>query len=159
METFFCQMDCWPKICTNTNDKQLLNISQILLKIFSSIITGHDTCIGKQEIADWTRWKADSKKIRLISSSKWWNSRTNSGVQLQNTYRSIMIEMFYIPKTSIHVNIINDVLAVSGFRYVRILHENVPSHTSNLSLWSNFCSQWRFHFCHTNHTYMAPYFL
>ena len=41
-----------------------------------------------------------------------------------------MIEMFYIPKTSILVNIINDVLAVSGFRYVRRLHDDVPSHTS-----------------------------
>ena len=56
----------------------------------------------------------------------------NSGVEGQKSYRSIMIEMFYIPKTSIHVNIINDVLAMSGFRYVRILHENVPSHTSKL---------------------------
>ena len=150
MEKFFCQMDSWPKKCTNTNDKQLLNISQILLKTFSSIITGQDTCMGKQEVANWTRWKADSQKIRLISSSKWWKSRTNFGVEVQKSYRSIMIEVFYIPKTSIHVNIINDVLAVSGFRYVRIHHEDVPSHTSKLV--EQICSQWRFHCCHTNRT-------
>ena len=69
------------------------------------------------------------------------------------SYSSVLIEMFYIPKTSI--NIINDVLAVNLPKIldlVMFVYFMRMFHHILLSLWSNFCSQRRLHFCHTNRT-------